>query len=117
MMLGSGHPRRSRRPTVRHRRSPFQPDHLTIGVFEMTLLRQNAIRLARVAGFSVALTVASGACSGSSASATRSGGSPGSGGLVGGGGVTSAGGTLGTGGSATSGGSTVTGGSAASGGA
>jgi hypothetical protein len=83
----------------------------------MTLLPQNAIRLALVAAFSAALALVSGACSGSSASATGSGGRTGSGGVVGGGGVTSAGGTVGTGGSAASGVPTATGGSAASGGA
>jgi hypothetical protein len=84
----------------------------------MTLLPQNATRLALVAGFSAALALTSGGCSRSGASVSGSGGSPGSGGVLGGGGAASAeGGAVGTGGSATSGGATVTGGSAASGGA
>ena len=60
----------------------------------MTSFPQHSIRLAAVAGFSLAL----GACSGNSTSATGSGGSPGNGGVVGSGGTTSAGGTVATGG-------------------
>jgi hypothetical protein len=102
----------------------------------MTLLPQNAIRLARFAGRSLALALAlalatatGGGCSRGGASAPGAGGSPGSGGarsgsggtVAGGGGVTGGAegtvGTVGTGGAATSGGTTVTGGNAGAAGA
>jgi hypothetical protein len=79
----------------------------------MTSPPQHSIRLAAVAGFSLLL----GACSGTLASATGSGGSPGNGGAVASGGTTSAGGTVPTGGSSQpSGGTTSAGGATTSGG-
>ena len=85
----------------------------------MTSLPRHSIRLAVVAGFSLAL----GACSGTLTSAPGSGGSPGSGGAVASGGTTSTGGTVPTGGSIQpsggttgAGGATTSGGSTASGG-
>ena len=78
----------------------------------MTSLPQHSIRLAGLAGLSLALAL--GACSSNSSSGKGTGGSPGGGGVVGSGGTTSTGGTVATGGStatAATGGVLATGGS------